>query len=466
VLVEDEKNAGFSLADLKNWSDIAKALETVSSADELKEWLRGCLFKPFFMHFYRTALLPEQIRKKSTRGQGFASILQCIINAANSGDTRFTSQYPNCTGWGLREYTAQFIAQVIDANTKDRDGLFHGRNWPDDWKEKVTWRIFQLVKADFALTRVLKQGRALLALDQTEVETIRSFIMQDQEKASSEVPLSRTPTPNSGERTKSTDTANSGSRDSADTVPEVANINGEEDSPYAAELPAGDWRAQAIIPTKRRVLNPSSTRMNMSDPWWQYKFIDNAIKNAPQSPSPLADTAVENLASGQPRSRASPRLNQISVEPEEELQVPDMLSSLKHMIMIVLVVNPYNAPMQWDTVWHEKLEVSDITLESPLKPELIKPDKAAIARAQEQQDWLDNPELQRENHEEACAALGIDDLDRPKLKGMRISAVLRFWQLVAINMIREFVENLYLSSAILANSIGLGKTWTTVGYLL
>ncbi|KAL4744215.1 hypothetical protein BDW72DRAFT_199877 [Aspergillus terricola var. indicus] len=99
--------------------------------------------------------------------------------------------------------------------------------------------------------------------------------------------------------------------------------------------------------------------------------------------------------------------------------------------------------MQWDTVWHEKLEVSDITLESPPKPELIKPDKVAIARAQEQQDWLDNPELQQENHKEACAALGIDDLDRPKLK-----------------------ENLYLSSAILANSVGLGKTWTTVGYLL
>ncbi|KAL4985456.1 hypothetical protein BDW68DRAFT_179742 [Aspergillus falconensis] len=444
TLVEDEKDVGFSLTDLKNWSDIAKALETVLSADELKEWLRGRLFKLFFMHFYQTALLPEQIQKKPTQGQG---------------------QYPNYAGWGLQEYTAQLIAQVIDTNTKDRDGLFHGRNWPDDWKEKITWWIFQLVKTDFALACVLKQGRALLALDQTEVEAIQSCITQDLEKASSEAPTSNTPVPNPGEvnpsasqapsigsqakrkskgpapspskRTKPRDTeANLAPPNSTDSVAEVAATDGEEDSPYAAELSAGDWRAQAIIPTKRRVLNPSCTRMDMNNPWWQYQFIDNAIKNAPQSPNP-AETTADNVASSQVKSRASPQWNQISVEPEEEQQVPGALSSLKHMIATVSEVNPYNAAMQWDTVWHEKLEVSNITLESPPKPELIEPDEAAIARAQEQQDWLDNPD-----------------------------AVLRFWQPVAINVIWEFAENLYLNGAILADSVGLGKTWTTAGYLL
>ncbi|GES66031.1 putative DNA repair helicase rad5,16 [Aspergillus terreus] len=84
----------------------------------------------------------------------------------------------------------------------------------------------------------------------------------------------------------------------------------------------------------------------------------------------------------------------------------------------------------------------------------------------EHQSWLDNLDLQRENHDEACKALGIQNPDIPKLLAMRINTALRFWQPVAIYALAQFRENPLLSGCILADMVGLGKTWMVTAYIM
>jgi hypothetical protein len=49
---------------------------------------------------------------------------------------------------------------------------------------------------------------------------------------------------------------------------------------------------------------------------------------------------------------------------------------------------------------------------------------------------------------------------------MRKSVVLKFWQPVGVNAIMDFEANPHLRGCMFADSVGLGKTWTLIGYLL
>ncbi|KAL3453853.1 hypothetical protein BJX65DRAFT_78800 [Aspergillus insuetus] len=84
----------------------------------------------------------------------------------------------------------------------------------------------------------------------------------------------------------------------------------------------------------------------------------------------------------------------------------------------------------------------------------------------EHMKWLDNVDFQRDNHVEACHALGITNPERPKIRGMNPSATLKPWQPVAIHAITQFMQNPMLKGCILADGVGVGKTWETIGLIL
>ncbi|QRD85753.1 hypothetical protein F9C07_2104639 [Aspergillus flavus] len=68
-------------------------------------------------------------------------------------------------------------------------------------------------------------------------------------------------------------------------------------------------------------------------------------------------------------------------------------------------------------------------------------------------------EFSRKDHDVACSMLGIENSDLCRIKGMRRSASLKFWQ-PALVWAWEF--NRRLQSCILVDSVGLGKTWEAV----
>lgn len=77
---------------------------------------------------------------------------------------------------------------------------------------------------------------------------------------------------------------------------------------------------------------------------------------------------------------------------------------------------------------------------------------------------LDNALFQRLEYARACAAIGITDLESPRLTGMMPTSTLKSWQVTGINALLEFEEDKHLSACVVADSTGLGKTIQTIGY--
>ena len=84
------------------------------------------------------------------------------------------------------------------------------------------------------------------------------------------------------------------------------------------------------------------------------------------------------------------------------------------------------------------------------------------------QEMFDNRAYQRENIEEAARNLNIQNIDMPRMPGMLRNSVFKQWQPVGINAIRAFrsTRPSRLRGCVLADGVGLGKTWITLGYIL
>jgi SNF2 family DNA or RNA helicase len=98
--------------------------------------------------------------------------------------------------------------------------------------------------------------------------------------------------------------------------------------------------------------------------------------------------------------------------------------------------------------------------------DIIKPNKEGLKKFEEMQKWFNNQAYQRENHKEACSKLGIPNTQHPRLRSMIRSLVFKFWQPVAIMQLLEIKAKDYLQGAILADSVGLRKTWECIRFLL
>ena len=70
------------------------------------------------------------------------------------------------------------------------------------------------------------------------------------------------------------------------------------------------------------------------------------------------------------------------------------------------------------------------------------------------------------SQEEACASLGIADQANPRMKGMQRGQELSFWQPVCINRVAEIMRLGLLVGAIIADVVGVGKTWQAIAFLL
>lgn len=103
---------------------------------------------------------------------------------------------------------------------------------------------------------------------------------------------------------------------------------------------------------------------------------------------------------------------------------------------------------------------------SPSNADIITPTESMLKGFQERQAWFDSVVFQREDHAGACYRLNIPNPGIPRISGMRITKSLRFWQPVAVAALREFYTSKFMRGGLLADHVGLGKTWTTIAFLL
>ena len=83
----------------------------------------------------------------------------------------------------------------------------------------------------------------------------------------------------------------------------------------------------------------------------------------------------------------------------------------------------------------------------------------------EVEPMLNNTNHQREDNIETCQLLKRDNTEQPRIPGMSRSITLTFWQPVAIRVFLVIL-NSGLKAAVLAEMVGLRKTFIILGVLL
>ena len=79
---------------------------------------------------------------------------------------------------------------------------------------------------------------------------------------------------------------------------------------------------------------------------------------------------------------------------------------------------------------------------------------------------FDNVIYQRENLTQVCNALKIPSLEILRMSEMILSQRFHYWQPIEIQTVRDFENKKRTRAVILADMIGLGKTWIMVDWLL
>jgi len=221
--------------------------------------------------------------------------------------------------------------------------------------------------------------------------------------------------------------------------------------------PSQQWRQELITPMERLKLTKKSENMNLDEPWWQYEFISRALEAV--APVTADDESETNTTPTKPSP--SKRKGKKSDQKPTRFET---LAGTAEKTSVYDSINYLNA----DTiVWNEELKASDLPNRGANDPApLIKVTSDSLKAFDDQQSWFDKIKYQREDHLKACEILNIENPDVPKLPGMRLSTAFHFWQPVAIKALMEFSKNALLRGAILADVVGLGKTWTSIGYLM
>ena len=140
------------------------------------------------------------------------------------------------------------------------------------------------------------------------------------------------------------------------------------------------------------------------------------------------------------------------------------LAETAEKISVYNSINYLNTNM---IVWNKKLKTSDLlnqdTNDSVF---LIKVISNSLKVFNNQQLWFDKIKYQHEDHLKICKILNIENSDVSKLLRMRLSTIFHFWQSVTIKALMKFSKNTLLQEIILTDVVDLGKTWTSINYLM
>ncbi|GES66029.1 putative DNA repair helicase rad5,16 [Aspergillus terreus] len=368
------------------------------------------------------------------------------------------------------DYLARCLTGLVAANTQNIEGLFYRKNVSLERKEKIMWAVICLVRQDFALSRVEKEKiRDTIknpppppppAPEATAPPADPALQTETLQKPSSGPPSSGPtaahPKPPAGSkrstgpsrkrrtRAKNKKLAPADPVDAPTCTPSPGRSmsatasEAETPSKLLKQSPPRNWRDE-LIPATKRTLQPVSQTPDLNEPYWQFHFIE-----------------LYKL----------PAKDKLPDEADEKALTPFKL--LMATAQTYSIYQPTGQEIDTLTLAHYTAEtIADAHAEAPnSRLTLTQPTAESIAIAQEHQSWLDNLDLQRENYDEACKALGIQNPDIPKLPAMRINTALRFWQPVAIYALAQFRENPLLSGCILADMVGLGKTWMVTAYIM
>ncbi|PYH34632.1 uncharacterized protein BO87DRAFT_435891 [Aspergillus neoniger CBS 115656] len=307
--------------------------------------------------------------------------------------------------WGAVDHLARFMYWVRKENLESCEGVFYGRNMHPDDIDQAIWILKNYLQELHSESQINKKtgGTAIFGT-----------------KRHNEV---------------SNTECNTGNDDKAilgDGMATMTPSEGEHmEEPCSDNI---DWVQEALTPKQKIRLNRLSPTYKKEEVYWQIIKINRAL-----------DMTTK-------RTPSEERLDEEANDNREEEEIPELAKDTEHTIF---------DPFKYDTS-----QDFEAPLEVCMQEDQVEVTQEDIAQLREQQSWLNNEQFQRDNHEEACEKLDISDPKTPHLKGMVGSAILKFWQVVAVWWLIEIMASRLTKGAILADAVGLGKTYEAIAFII
>ncbi|OAL72224.1 hypothetical protein A7D00_3222 [Trichophyton violaceum] len=426
----------------------------------LQLWMGGTLCKPYWDEYTRGCT--ELSRDKKARLVDCRSVLKHLAEGEARGARKFSSDFPDTPTWKFIDWQARLLYKIQSVNQADRHGIFYDKNMNEIEMATRAWQVILRLNLDASREqRPNKRVKAAGEFDHWRTEdneAIPTPVNPDGGAACvvwTDIP---TGMEDNGKKTMITLTGlvhytYEQFLEEICTGLQLKECGYEIDELFVADDPIFRDSFKQFLKRaaglKRKVTVDLTTRNCPAE-------LDiPTIENEDASRKLLFDIMVsEKVTSGFDLKN---RFCKWSLIQEVTKSFPSRINS--EWELLTGGIDARGDSIRW---LHASKDSDEVQGEARDGLILCEPTNEDLQQYREQEKWIDNKDLQRQGHPEACKALGIPNPDIPRLPGMLVSAKFEFWQPLAIKAIKEFEEG-YLRGGILADEVGIGKTFEAIG---
>jgi len=444
-----------SYADFSEWSNRVKLSEAMRFTDvkEFDAWLNGNQFAPFFEEFRKEVIVPEQTeaakKNKTQRPRGpDLRIVEIRMHAGERGGrAKFSINRLQLdkSKWDRIDHYAFVLFQVKQVNTYQEAGVFFGKGFDDVTVTRMVWRALKLKEATQAPALLARKAESKKG---GKAATAQAGGAQSREGTPTSQPLTdtrgATPQPPEDAMVQPDTQIEVDSSGNISVTFNGNQIDFEVDenanAPPPADLGADDdnntvyfGNSKALSNAERLIAKCAHKQFDLTDDFWKIVLIDLVLK-----------------AKGKPDL-----LNNLFMTPKRMNEMANAETALWHAQM-----------RAWLKVIEETVSKDSIKEETI---GLVPFDDEAMTKFDSQQKWFDNTLYQRQDIPEACVMLEIPwngEKTVYRMSGMTLSKALQYWQPPAIKALIDFLQKRLMKGCILADVVGLGKTWVVICFLL
>jgi hypothetical protein len=241
-------------------------------------------------------------------------------------------------------------------------------------------------------------------------------------------------------------------------------------------------------------LKRTSDTFDLKDPYWANLFLKRALDALDESASSQAETDVpyqpdrtstlaptmgtqllklqgleegldpNNLVISTPRKTRHQEIQETEARATPVKRLDEITEGGSGMY------NTMATFLEERQFWNAELNAADQVEDGKpvnMTAALIVPDETTQGNLAEIDRALDNTKLQREDVAKAKKTFNIpQSSDILNVKGMRISKAPTLWQLLAADAMHDAFNDEEINGMLLADDVGLGKTWSCMTFLL
>ncbi|KAE8164621.1 SNF2 family N-terminal domain-containing protein [Aspergillus tamarii] len=387
------------------------------------------------------------------------------MSGESLGNTKYSGRNPDRASWDEADHLACFVWHVKHENTRSNNGIFYNRNLSDTTIEKIIWSLKDWIRQKHAPSYIntAMGGTALFGTTREEgeksVETRGTKRKREAKENSSEKQVVQTSGEGLNTSDEDTDMGKEDSRDEDLSDKDLESMIDEESDKDTEEIIADrvyqNWGEEILKPKQRLYISRITDTFDIKDPYWQYLLVVQALDRTKRIPE---DNAVIDIDEHE-QAEAIINDDDNTWEPVQT----DQRSTKK---------KKYTAGDELKTDVFESVKYQDAEeydadrIAEAMSSDIMQPTQIGLTVFEAQRDWFNNRDFQREDHDMACSMLGIENTKVCRIRGMRRSACLKFWQPVIVWALFEMRFKAYLKGCILADSVGLGKTWEALAFIL